>query len=109
MFADSLSGLRECHPNVMVGFDPVLRSAALTSRLVPEVIVRVGDPPASKVLAQWAVRTGADIVQVRDHELVVDPDHAVSLSVSGPSTGSVGCSRARWCPRGGLARGMDGG
>jgi len=48
------------------------------------VIVRVGDPPASKVLAQWAVRTGAGVVQVRDHEQVVDPDHAVSLSVSGP-------------------------
>jgi 2-succinyl-5-enolpyruvyl-6-hydroxy-3-cyclohexene-1-carboxylate synthase len=84
VFADSLSGLRECHPNVVVGFDPVLRSAALTSRLVPEVIVRIGDPPASKVLAQWAVRTGAGIVQVRDHEQVVDPDHAVALSVSGP-------------------------
>lgn len=84
VFADAVSGLRECHPNVVVGFDPVLRSAALVGHLVPEVIVRVGDPPASKVLAQWAVRTGAAIVQIRDHEQVVDPDHAVLLSVAGP-------------------------
>lgn len=103
VFADSQSGLRVCHPNVVVGFDPVLRSTALTARLVPEVIVRVGDPPASKVLAQWAARTGADIVQISDHENVVDPDHTVVLSVPGPVdricgmlAGSVRASGEEW-------------
>lgn len=84
VFADATSGLRECHGNVIVGFDPVLRSARFTGNHVPAVIVRIGDPPASKVLAQWSVSTGARIIQVNDHESVVDPDHKVAVAVSGP-------------------------
>ena len=84
VFADAVSGLRECHPNVVVGFDPVLRAESFVGDHLPEVIVRIGDPPASKVLAQWTARSGAVIVQVNDHERPVDPDHVVTLSVSGP-------------------------
>ena len=84
VFADATSGLRECHGNVIVGFDPVLRSARFTGNHVPAMIVRIGDPPASKVLAQWSVSTGARIIQVNDHESIVDPDHKVKVAVSGP-------------------------
>ncbi|MEY3691435.1 MAG: 2-succinyl-5-enolpyruvyl-6-hydroxy-3-cyclohexene-carboxylic-acid synthase [Actinomycetota bacterium] len=83
VLADATSGLRECHPNVVVAFDPVLRVPQFSGRNLPEVIVRVGDPPASKVLAQWTARTGARVVQVSDHDRFVDPDHLVSETVVG--------------------------
>lgn len=103
VFADATSGLRECHSNVVVGFDPVLRSARFSGSHVPGVIVRIGDPPASKVLAQWAASSGARIIQVNDHESVVDPDHKVSVAISGPVdrivgllAGSVAPARPEW-------------
>ncbi|MFM7262832.1 MAG: 2-succinyl-5-enolpyruvyl-6-hydroxy-3-cyclohexene-1-carboxylic-acid synthase [Acidimicrobiales bacterium] len=84
VLADATSGLRECHPNVVVAFDPVLRVPQFADRNMPEVIVRVGDPPASKVLAQWTARTGARVVQVSWHDRFVDPDHLVAETVIGP-------------------------
>ena len=103
VLADATSGLREYHGHVVVGFDPVLRSARFVAAHVPDVIVRVGDPPASKVLAQWSASTGATIVQVKNHEHAVDPDHLVALSLSGPveqivstTAGSVVACDAQW-------------
>ena len=90
VFADATSGLRECHSNVVVGFDPVLRSTRFVADHSPEVIVRIGDPPASKVLAQWAASSGAEIIQVNNHESVVDPDHRVVMSIAGPIGKIVG-------------------
>ena len=84
VLADATSGLRECHPNVVVAFDPVLRVPQFADGNMPEVVVRVGDPPASKVLAQWTARTGAGVVQVSDHDRAVDPDHLVTETVVGP-------------------------
>ena len=103
VLADATSGLRECHSHVVVGFDPVLRSSRFAAAHTPEVIVRIGDPPASKVLAQWSATCGATIVQVKNHEHAVDPDHLVALSLSGPveqivstTAGSVDACDAQW-------------
>ncbi len=90
VFADATCGLRECHPNVVAGFDPILRSSRFVGAHVPNVVLRVGDPPASKVLAQWTVATGARLIQVNNHESVVDPDHRVSVAVSGPVDRIIG-------------------
>ena len=103
VLADAMSGLRECHPNVVVGFDPLLRSAKFATARRPQVIVRVGDPPASKVLAQWCASSGAHVIQVNDHEAVVDPDHRVRTAIAGPidrivtlMSGSVSACGAEW-------------
>ena len=84
VLADATSGLRECHPNVVVAFDPVLRVGEFAGSNLPDVIVRVGDPPASKVLAQWTAGSGARVVQVSGHDRFVDPDHLVAETVIGP-------------------------
>ncbi|MEY4366177.1 MAG: 2-succinyl-5-enolpyruvyl-6-hydroxy-3-cyclohexene-carboxylic-acid synthase [Actinomycetota bacterium] len=83
VLADPASGLRHGFHGTVTAFDPVLRSAKFADSHFPEVVVRVGDPPASKVLAQWVARSGARVVQVSDHPAVVDPDHSVSQVIVG--------------------------
>ena len=87
VFADARSGLRVCEPNVVVAFDPVLRHQAFADSHVPEVVLRVGEPPASKVTAQWLTRHDRQIVQVQPTPMVVDPDHTVCATFVGPVAG----------------------
>ena len=84
VFADPRSGLRVCEPNVVVAFDPILRHSAFADSLVPDVVVRVGDPPASKVTAQWISRHAMQVVQVQSTSMVTDPDHATYRTYVAP-------------------------
>ena len=84
VFADARSGVRVCEPNVVVAFDSVLRHATFADSHVPEIVVRVGEPPASKVTAQWISRHDIDIVQVSEAASVVDPDHRMGVTVIAP-------------------------
>ena len=83
VFADVRSDLRQCDENVLVAFDPILRSASFANSHFPEVVLRVGEPAASKVTAQWLARSGALVVQMQETEMVIDPDHSVSLTFVG--------------------------
>ena len=83
VFADATSGVRECDPLVVTAFDPILRHQEFADSHYPEVVVRIGSPPASKVLAQWIARSGADIFHIGSTEKVIDPDHNVSVSLVG--------------------------
>jgi 2-succinyl-5-enolpyruvyl-6-hydroxy-3-cyclohexene-1-carboxylate synthase len=89
IFADPLSGVRENDDAVIIGFDSILRSDAFASSHFPEVIVRVGSTPASKVLSQWVTRSGARIVQLRSSEMVIDQDHSVQATVVGDIGSSI--------------------
>ena len=83
VFADARSDLRICDENVLVAFDPILRSANFADAHFPEVVLRVGEPAASKVTAQWLSRSGAITLQLQDTEMVIDPDHSASLTFVG--------------------------
>lgn len=83
VFADSRSGLRSRAPGVVLAFDPILRSSVFTAKHVPSVVLRVGEAPASKVLAQWVARIGARVVQIQPNEMVIDPDHSVARTCIG--------------------------
>jgi 2-succinyl-5-enolpyruvyl-6-hydroxy-3-cyclohexene-1-carboxylate synthase len=89
IFADPLSGVRENDDAVIIGFDSILRSDAFASSHFPEVVVRVGSTPASKVLSQWVTRSGARIVQLRSSEMVIDQDHSVEATVVGDIGSSI--------------------
>ncbi|MEA3056464.1 MAG: 2-succinyl-5-enolpyruvyl-6-hydroxy-3-cyclohexene-carboxylate synthase [Actinomycetota bacterium] len=73
VLADPMSGMRT--PGTVGAFDALLRTGRMPT---PELVVRVGDPPASKVLAQWLA--ALDVPQ-----LVVgawnDPDHTASTVI----------------------------
>lgn len=83
VFADARSGLRrsEASDIVMSHFDGVVRVEEFVARHQPEVVLRVGEPPASKVLAQWLAKCGARTVHVHPYVKVIDPDHSVSVRV----------------------------
>lgn len=83
VFADARSDLRICDENVLVAFDPILRSTSFADSHFPEVVLRVGEPAASKVTAQWLARSGAVMLQLQDTEMVIDPDHSASLTFVG--------------------------
>lgn len=78
VLADPLSGLRHLD-GVVTTFDALLRHPRFADDHLPEVVVRVGRPPASKVLTQWVVRATsnaqrpATLVQVGGPG-VIDPD-----------------------------------
>jgi 2-succinyl-5-enolpyruvyl-6-hydroxy-3-cyclohexene-1-carboxylate synthase len=81
VFADARSDLRECDENIVVAFDSVLRSSQFADAHFPEVVLRIGEPAASKVTAQWLQRSRSVVVQLQNTEMVIDPDHSVALTL----------------------------
>jgi 2-succinyl-5-enolpyruvyl-6-hydroxy-3-cyclohexene-1-carboxylate synthase len=80
VLADPLSGVRQ-GPNRVAAFDPVLRSTRLAVELRPDLVVRIGRPPASRVLSTWIAASGAPVLQVGGPG-VVDPGHDVVAHVT---------------------------
>lgn len=76
ILADPLSGLR-ADARAVTAFDSLLRHPGFAATHTPEIVVRVGRPPASKVLTQWIVAGGAPVVQVGGPG-VIDPDRNVA-------------------------------
>ena len=67
LLADPRSGAREPSPYLVSAADPILRTDEF-SRIVPDVVLRVGAPWASKVLAQWLAGLPSEVPQA-----LVDP------------------------------------
>lgn len=86
LLADPLSGL--AGPSVVAAFDPILRSP-LAEELRPEVVVRVGDPVASRVTNEWIASSGAPEVLLGPvGSSWADPSRRVDLVIaSGDLTG----------------------
>jgi 2-succinyl-5-enolpyruvyl-6-hydroxy-3-cyclohexene-1-carboxylate synthase len=81
--ADPLSEMRHLDGAITTA-DALLRHAGFAERQLPDVIVRIGRPAASKVLAQWchrATQAGATLFQVGGPG-VIDPDHDVTAAVT---------------------------
>jgi 2-succinyl-5-enolpyruvyl-6-hydroxy-3-cyclohexene-1-carboxylate synthase len=83
IIADPVSAMRHL-PGVVSTADSLLRHEAFATAYLPDVIVRIGRPAASKVLAQWTARAtarGAVLVQVGGPG-VIDPDDNVAAVCS---------------------------
>ena len=81
--ADPLSEMRHL-PGTISTADAILRNERFADDHLPDVIVRVGRPAASKVLAQWTARAtaaGTTLLQVGGPGLI-DPDHNVAAIVT---------------------------
>ena len=80
VLADARSRCRR--PGASVSrFDHLLRSAPFAAAVRPDVIVRIGEPPASKVLGQWiaaAAADGADVIALTDGARLIDPERVAS-------------------------------
>ena len=68
---------RRAHAGAVAAFDALLRHPRFAADHSPQVVVRVGRPAASKVLAEWIGRSGATVVQVGGPG-EIDPDHSVA-------------------------------
>lgn len=79
--ADPRSGLREGHPGVLTAADAILRHAPTAEALRPDVVLRLGEAPASKVLARWLADSGATQVAVDVWGRHLDPERTASLVV----------------------------
>jgi 2-succinyl-5-enolpyruvyl-6-hydroxy-3-cyclohexene-1-carboxylate synthase len=60
-------GRTDAGPTVVAHADALLRVPALADELVPDGIVRIGRPPASRVVDEWLAATGAPEVHVGAH------------------------------------------
>jgi 2-succinyl-5-enolpyruvyl-6-hydroxy-3-cyclohexene-1-carboxylate synthase len=82
LLADPRSGCRTGGEAVVAAFDPILR----TGRFEPEVVIRLGSPPASKVLAQWLAACGAEQVLVDPVKRWPDPERTAGLVLQADPT-----------------------
>ena len=73
ILADPLSGMRGL-PGAIGAFDALLRHERFAADHRPEIVVRIGRPPASRVLAEWIARSRPLVVGIGGPG-VIDPDH----------------------------------
>lgn len=83
MLADPRSGCRDASPATVGAFDGLLRHAGFASEMAPEVVLRLGAPPASKVLSSWLDASGADQALVEAHGAWLDPQRSAEVMVAG--------------------------
>jgi 2-succinyl-5-enolpyruvyl-6-hydroxy-3-cyclohexene-1-carboxylate synthase len=99
VLSDPQSGCRSLDTAV-TAFDSLLRHRDFADAHAPEIVVRFGRAPASKVLSQWLVACGAPVLQVGGPG-VIDPDRNVVARCTpdelAPLTGAAGTPwLARW-------------
>lgn len=95
VLADHRSSARVAAPQVVSHADGIARSAAAAGALDPEVIVRLGQPPASRMLNEWLARAamaGADEIVIAGSGRWVDPAGTASVMLDV----SAGNQLARW-------------
>ncbi len=73
VLADPRSGARLDDPVVIAHADPILRTRVAEFR--PQVVLRLGTPPASRVQAEWLAASDARQIAVDHHGGWFDADH----------------------------------
>jgi 2-succinyl-5-enolpyruvyl-6-hydroxy-3-cyclohexene-1-carboxylate synthase len=81
VLADPTSGLRLARPGVVGAFDAIARVAGRHPELAPEVVLHLGAPPASKVLAQWLDSLDALHLVAGDGPRWLDPSRVASVRI----------------------------
>ena len=83
LLADPLSGART-GPAAIAHYDLLLRDAALTADLVPDLICRFGELPTSKPLRAWLASLDVPQVHFSSDEIWIDPDSRLTQQTVGP-------------------------
>ena len=63
--------------------DVMLRHQPTAELLKPSVVIRIGDPPVSKVVNQWLAQCGAEHIAVTQQPSLIDPDKVVTTHIVG--------------------------
>ncbi len=78
VIADPRSGCRVPRAGTISHADAILRVPEVAARLRPDVVLRLGSLPASKVLGQWLAGSGAWQLGVEADGVVFDPDRVLA-------------------------------
>jgi len=81
VIADPRSGCRTPAPTTVAHADALLRHPRFADAHAPQVVLQLGQPPASKVVGQWLAASGAEIVVVDAPGGWFDPDHRATAVV----------------------------
>jgi 2-succinyl-5-enolpyruvyl-6-hydroxy-3-cyclohexene-1-carboxylate synthase len=85
VLADARSGARREGSPAIAYADALLRVDAWAAAHQPEVVLRIGDPWASKVVTQWLAAT-PELVIVDRHGVWIEPDRKATLRVRATAT-----------------------
>ena len=96
LIADPLSGVRHL-PGAITMADPILRHDGFASAHLPEVVIRIGRPPASRVVSEWLVRAEARVIQVGGPG-VIDPEGLVVARATPDEILEIAFTAARQTP-----------
>lgn len=101
VLADPPSGCRVPEATTVAAFDALLRHPRFAGDQRPEVVLRLGAPPASKVLSEWLAASGACEVVVDADATWADPSRTAAVVAAGDPTA--------WCRALAQAAGPGGG
>ena len=95
VLADPRSGCRGT-AHAVSAFDGVLRHEGFARDHRPDVVLHLGEPPASKVAAQWLASLEAVQVRVSPRVGVIDPAHRVSHRITAVVSSVCHALAAQW-------------
>ena len=87
IFADPRSVARVKNKFVIAAFDSILRNSLFAQNHQPEVILRLGTPPASKVTNTWLASSVATQVVLTTTQKLVDPERRTEMHLVGEIDG----------------------
>jgi 2-succinyl-5-enolpyruvyl-6-hydroxy-3-cyclohexene-1-carboxylate synthase len=82
VLADPRSGCRVPRPLTVSHADALLRVEGFAGRMKPEVVLRLGSAPASRIVGSWLAGSGAWHLEVDAHGARHDPDATLAASVA---------------------------
>ena len=81
VLADPRSKIRVEHRFVVAAADSILRDQRFAESHTPDVVIRFGTPPASKVVNTWLANSKATQVVLTTTPTLVDPDRKCALHI----------------------------
>ncbi len=82
ILADPRSGLRSPRWPSVVAFDSLLRVGDFVDAHRPEIIIRIGEPPASKILSQWISACNVAVIQISPDARIFNAEKSVTLNIT---------------------------
>jgi len=83
LLADPRSGTRVPNDVVVAAADSILRNEKFAEKMRPEIILRIGALPASKVVNSWLSSSGAQQIVLTTSQSLADPDQRCSMHLVG--------------------------
>jgi 2-succinyl-5-enolpyruvyl-6-hydroxy-3-cyclohexene-1-carboxylate synthase len=93
VLAEGLSPVRNfasLQPHLITTYDAILRNGDRSAELVPDIVIRVGEMPISKVLRDWLSRVEPEIWIIDRASRSIDPLHGRTRQIFGSVGDLVG-------------------